>query len=248
MNKTKIDWADFTVNPVKGLCPVNCKDKQGKSYCYARSMYKRYKWNPEIRFDDSFLDWRPPKGSKVFIGSTMELFGSWVKEDWMNHIMAWAQMNKETTFIFLTKQPHNLAKWSPFPDNCWVGVSVCNDKMLDVAVDKLEDTQAKVKFISFEPLLEHLTLSFDYAFYYSGISWIIIGQQTPVSKKTEPKIEWVREIVEAADRAGIPVFLKDNLESVFCVKDFKDHIYFPSWATARGVYRQEFPIINKKEE
>ena len=25
------------------------------------------------------------------------------------------------------------------------------------------------------------------------------------------KIEWVREIVEAADRAGVPVFMKDNL-------------------------------------
>ncbi|GAH88970.1 unnamed protein product, partial [marine sediment metagenome] len=27
----------------------------------------------------------------------------------------------------------------------------------------------------------------------------------------QPKIEWVEEIVGAADRAGIPMFLKDNL-------------------------------------
>ena len=36
----------------------------------------------------------------------------------------------------------------------------------------------------------------------------------PWGKKwtAQPPIEWVREIVEAADRAGIKVFLKDNLE------------------------------------
>lgn len=30
MQKTKIPWADYTINPVKGLCPMAC------SYCYAR--------------------------------------------------------------------------------------------------------------------------------------------------------------------------------------------------------------------
>ena len=46
MNKTKIEWTDYTINPVKGLCPMAC------SYCYARAMYKRFRWNPEIRYDD----------------------------------------------------------------------------------------------------------------------------------------------------------------------------------------------------
>lgn len=26
-----------------------------------------------------------------------------------------------------------------------------------------------------------------------------------------PKVEWIREIVDAADKAGVPVFLKNNL-------------------------------------
>ncbi len=46
MNKTKIPWCDYTINPVKGLCPMACE------YCYARKMYKRFKWNPVIRYDD----------------------------------------------------------------------------------------------------------------------------------------------------------------------------------------------------
>jgi hypothetical protein len=40
----------------------------------------------------------------------------------------------------------------------------------------------------------------------------------PYGKKwtLQPKIEWVQEIVQAADRAGVAVFLKDNLRSMLC--------------------------------
>ena len=36
----------------------------------------------------------------------------------------------------------------------------------------------------------------------------------PYGKKwtAQPKIEWVQEIVQACDKAGIPVFLKENLK------------------------------------
>jgi protein gp37 len=49
MNKTKIEWCDYTWNPVKGLCPVGCE------YCYTHKIYKRFKWNPKIRFDEKEL-------------------------------------------------------------------------------------------------------------------------------------------------------------------------------------------------
>jgi len=40
--------------------------------------------------------------------------------------------------------------------------------------------------------------------------WIIIGSQT--KPYNPPKIEWLQAIVELADEAGVPVFLKDNLK------------------------------------
>ncbi len=224
MPKTKIPWADYTINPVKGLCPMACKDDKGKEYCYARRMYKRFKWNETIRWEpEHLIDLElMPNGSKVFIGSTMELFGAWIKERWLKDLLLyWIPRYPEHTFIFLTKQPQNLIKWSPFPDNCWVGVSVCNDKMLDVAVDKLEDISTSHKFLSIEPLLSRLTLSLDYAFYYSGIDWLILGSQTQPVR--HPPREWVDEIISAADKAGIPVFVKEPMSSHF------------------NIHRQEFP-------
>ncbi len=47
----------------------------------------------------------------------------------------------------------------------------------------------------------------------AGINQVIIGAQTKPYKP--PRVEWVREIVEACDKAGIPVFLKDNLYDLF---------------------------------
>ena len=37
MNKSKIEWCDYTINPAIGC-------KHGCSYCYAERMNKRFKW------------------------------------------------------------------------------------------------------------------------------------------------------------------------------------------------------------
>jgi len=150
-------------------------------------------------------------GSKVFVGSTMELFGDWIEPSWVRLTMERVGAHPELTFIFLTKQPQNLFHWSPFPENCWVGVSATTDDMLSSAILYLHNIKAKTKYISFEPLLEPMK-DLSFTLKYSHIAdWVIIGAQTPRSEKTFPKWEWVKEIIEAADIASIPVFLKPNL-------------------------------------
>lgn len=244
MAQSKIEWLGdqvsgkpgYTINPVKGLCPVDCKDNQGKSYCYARRMYTRFKWNPEIRYDPVVFDSMPSPGSKVFIGSTMELFGEWVEVGWMRNIIGNIKEFPELTFIFLTKRPENLIQYSPFPGNCYIGVSVTNQEMHNRAIACLTGIQASVKFISYEPLLSEIKPSGAYDL--TDIQWVIIGAQTPVSAKSAPEIEWVREIVEAADKARIPVFLKNNLISILPPNTLQSPFHF-------GVHgiRQEYPVV-----
>lgn len=75
----------------------------------------------------------------------------------------------------------------------------------------------------------------------AGISWIIIGAQTKPT--VMPKIEWVREIVEACDKAGIPVFLKDSLKPLLRQESFigqrEEKLFWsdPTWKSLR----QELP-------
>lgn len=231
MNKSKIEWTTYTINPVKGLCPMACP------YCYARAMYKRFKWNPEIRYQFTFDDINIPKPSRIFVGSTMELFGDWIKPEWMQSIFKTVTELKKHTFIFLTKQPQNLIKWSPFPDNCWVGVSATNQEQYVKAFWKLNNIEARVKFISFEPLLEEIKLTPMFA--KCVYNWVIIGQQTPVKQSTMPKIEWIQEIVEACDKASIPVFLKNNLLPM--LPDLSTDCWMQN-ADGDMVIRQEFPL------
>lgn len=215
MNKTKIPWCDYTINPVKGLCPMACE------YCYARRMYKRFKWNPIVRYDDWVWQegGRIPSGSKTFVGSTMELFGDWIKPEWLKLIFQYCESASAHIFIFLTKKPENLIKFSPYPENCWVGVTATDVAMADIALRNLYDIKASVKFLSLEPLL-----SWQHSFPISfppHLDWLILGSRTQPIKHPEPL--WVEEIIKAADQAEIPLFIKEPLAS---------HI---------GIQRQEFP-------
>ena len=220
MNHTDIEWVrnpdgsqGYSINPVKGLCPMACP------YCYARRMYKRFKWNPELRFSSKALDQlvEIKKPSRIFIGSTMELFGDHIKYWWLKTIFDMCLLRPQHTFIFLTKQPQNLIKWSPFPENCWVGVSITDGDDDNIPLAYFKKVEAKVKFISFEPLLHWWDVATSdmvaKSFKVAGISWVIIGQQTPVKKATMPKMAWIQDILVAASNAGnLPVFMKNNLQ------------------------------------
>jgi len=78
-----------------------------------------------------------------------------------------------------------------------------------------------------------------------GINWVIIGQQTSVKASTQPKIEWIREIVEACDKAKIQVFLKDNLSSVFSGCTIDDKWVWDKRLGHGKLWRQELPFEGK---
>jgi len=54
-----------------------------------------------------------PKG--IFVCNMCELFADWVPTDWQKEIFKVVRANPQHRFYFLSKQPWNLAKWSPFP-------------------------------------------------------------------------------------------------------------------------------------
>ncbi len=156
------------------------------------------------------------KPTGYFLNIMGEWAGDWVPEIWQEFMFDMIRACPQHLFYTLTKQPQNLIKFSPFLDNCRVGVTATNAEMLYDALAELRKVKAEIKYISFEPLLNRVNGGECGDTYRlgglqdAGINWIIIGSQTKPYKP--PKIEWVQEIVEAADEAGIPVFLKDNLK------------------------------------
>ena len=184
-----------------------------------------------------------PKG--IFVCDMSDLFGIGIPEEWTNKVLNLCRLHKQNRYYLLTKQPQNLLRWSPFPDNCYVGVTATDYWKYVDACNYLSRMEASVKFLSLEPLL-----SWDkeptYFFQSGGVSWLVIGACTgsledikkvnyahkdtdglmpmPYGNRwtLQPKIEWVKEIVEAADKAGIPVFLKDNLKPLLETLDITE--------------------------
>jgi protein gp37 len=179
------------------------------------------------------------KDKGIFVCDMSDLFGVGIPESWTASVLDVIKRSPHR-FYLLTKQPQNLIKWSPFPENCWVGVTATDGHRFVDALNNLIHVKASVQFISLEPLLNWHIPSWLVETNLKSqpeIKWLIIGAQTKPYKP--PKIEWVQEIVEAADRAGIPVFLKDNLRPL--LKHEFPFVNYRSMTQPEGELRQELP-------
>jgi len=208
MNRTKIEWTDYTWNPVTGC-------RNGCPYCFAEKMAKRlrgrYGYPKENPFEPT-MHWnrleeplQVEKSSKIFVASMGELFGHWVPNLWTREVLGIIGRAHWHTFQILTKQPQNLRFFS-YPPNLWLGVSVDRQEMVK-GIPYLLGTNAKIKFVSFEPLLELVTMPQEL---WHGLNWIIIGAQT--NPKRLPRKHWVHYLCEEALIHEIPIFMKDNLD------------------------------------
>jgi len=226
MNSTKpkfnatndnIEWAHWTWNPVTG-CKHGCK------YCYARDIANRFykeKFEPTFRPyrlkapQNTILPQSKDVGDKnVFVCSMADLFGDWVPQEWIDKTLDAVILAPQWNFLFLTKNPKRLAtiKW---PDNAWVGTTVDIQSRVKPAEEAFDKFDAKVKFISCEPLAEELTFN-DLGIF----DWVIIGAQSRNSKgpSKQPKREWVQSLMIQAWDVGCQVYCKPNLK--VCVKEY----------------------------
>jgi len=201
MNKTKIEWADYSWNPIKGLCPVGCW------YCYAKSIYRRFQLDPKPWLDIAELNeavHTKRTGKRVFVCSTFELFHP-VADQWRDMIFDVIQRRPDLTFVVLTKMPERIDRY--LPKNVWLGVSV-TDATATWRINRLLELSAGRRFVSYEPMLGriyHLPV---------GLDWVIIGQLTG-AKKRPPEKDWVERLVGYVKEQGVPVFLKNNLAEIW---------------------------------
>jgi protein gp37 len=181
-------------------------------------MYKRFKWNEEIKFNffDSLLSKGNPKvkdGSRVFVCSTFEIFHPSVKKEWRDEIFATIMLNMNVTFIVLTKMPENIDR--EMPENCWLGISVTSPVDYYKRIGYLEDAFAWTKFMSLEPLIEYYSPTFGEIEISDLLSWVIVGKMTGHGNKHDPRKDWIEDIIEKTKELDIPIFMKDNLRSIW---------------------------------
>ncbi|MDD3731358.1 MAG: phage Gp37/Gp68 family protein [candidate division Zixibacteria bacterium] len=205
-----IEWTGSTWNPVTGCSKVSpgCKN------CYAERMARRLQAMGQPNYINGFqvtlhentlelpLRWKKPQ--TIFVNSMSDLFHKEVPTDFIQKVFK--VMNKAGwhRFQILTKRSERLLKlnsrlyWSP---NIWIGVSVENAKF-NFRIDHLRQTDAGIKFISFEPLIGSVG-----AVNLKGIGWVIVGGESGPGARPVHE-DWVLEILYQCQEANIPFFFK----------------------------------------
>lgn len=210
MAQSSIEWTEMTWNPTTGCDKVSA----GCKYCYAEVMarrlqamgIKKYKDGFELRLHEDALqipyEWKKPK--VVFVNSMSDLFHKDVPLSFIQKVFDVMNKTPTHTYQVLTKRAerlyeiHDKLNWGV---NIWMGVSVENDKVKD-RIDFLRETNAKVKFLSLEPLIGPLTnLNLEH------IHWAIVGGES--GRKARPmKESWVWDIRQQCADQGVAFFFK----------------------------------------
>jgi protein gp37 len=207
-----IGWAQWSWNPVTG-CLHGC------AYCYARDIAARYY---DQGFAPAFLPdrlaapqtTRVPEQAKrdvafrnVFTCSMSDLFGRWVPADWIDAVLEQVSANPQWNFLFLTKFPVRLQEFI-FPDNAWVGTTVDAQARVKNAERAFARVQAKVKWLSCEPLLEPLRFE-----HLDLFQWVVLGGASQSSETPEwrPPRTWVDDLERQAREARCRLYEKANL-------------------------------------
>jgi len=202
MNCTKIEWCEFTWNPVVG-CTGGCP------YCYARRMAHRFHRDFTPHWDErNFNRAMPKKPSRIFVNSMSDV-AEWEPE-WLRRVADRVWENPQHRFLFLTKHPGDV-EWD-IAGNALLGITVTDQR----SYDRLVSRTGPNNFLSIEPLLGPVKP-------WGIHRWIIVGAETGNRKeRVVPKLEWLHEIYRFCGANGIPLFFKSSLRHLWPVGRFDD--------------------------
>ncbi|MBU4317113.1 MAG: phage Gp37/Gp68 family protein [Proteobacteria bacterium] len=197
----KIDYCDYTWNPITGYCWHACP------YCYMRPMWGRF---PNLSIQKFRLDYLqdkfPKKSSVIFVGSSTDMWGEWVPGWMIQSVLNVIEFTPKHTFLFLSKNPYRYLEFD-IPKNCWCGTSVDGLANTSDNVGLLQyvlRTKVLKTWISVEPMIDKV-LPNPLVF----ADWIVIGADSRPGAD-RPAIEWAEDIYCAAMCAGKPVWIKEN--------------------------------------
>jgi protein gp37 len=210
---TRISWTDSTWNPWQGCRKVSpgCKN------CYAEALVQNRMGRDftdirksQVATFNAPLRWK--QGRRIFTCSISDFF---IEEADVWREEAWEIIRKtpQHTYQILTKRPERIEEhlpsdWDGGWPNVWLGTSIENQDWLWKRTAFLMLIDAKVRFLSCEPLLGPLP---DLGgFLGTGtIQWVIVGGESGPHFRPM-NLDWARDIRDQCVSAGVPFFYKQG--------------------------------------
>ena len=217
---SKIEWTDATWNPIRGCSRVS----EGCTNCYAEHMAARYskpgmpyhgiarttesgaRWTGQVSIIEHMIDqpirWKKPK--MIFVNSMSDLFHEKLKREFIVDLFSIMNQANHHTYQILTKRAERLARLNyclDWQEHIWMGVSI-EDQKTTWRIENLRFTDAKVKFLSIEPLIDEIT-DLD----LTDIDWVIVGGESGYKARIMEE-DWALRIVSQCQTENVPVFVK----------------------------------------
>lgn len=236
---TAIEWCDSTFNPWIGCTRVG----PACDHCYAavstpaRTM--GIEWGPHAeRRRTSDANWKQPlrwereheafaeqhgRRRRVFCASLADVFDNAVPQQWRDDLFELIRVTPHLDWLLLTKRIGNVGNMLPVPfdferiyPNVWLGITICNQAEGDRDVPKLLELDARVRFLSVEPMLGPITFEGmfssacdmrDGTNALEALSWVICGGESgPHARPMHP--DWARSLRDQCSAAGVPFLFK----------------------------------------
>ena len=134
-----------------------------------------------------------------------DLFHPKVPFEFVDEVMDTIRATPQHTYQILTKRPGKMRQYfdnRKVPTNAWLGTSVENKRHGVPRIDELRKINAKVRFLSVEPLLEDIG-----KIKLRGIHWVIVGGES--GKGARPmQAAWVDGVRKQCTAAKVRFFFK----------------------------------------
>lgn len=231
MNTTEINWTELTWNPASGCKQIS----SGCRFCYAKwiAESKRGTTAFPVGFDLMLRPWKLKEPAKVrrpsliFTNSMTDMFLDDIPDSYRDDILTAMAAAPRHRYQVLTKRPEKAAEYfstRKVPDYMWLGVTVEHQKTVH-RIHTLQRIDAKVKFISAEPLVGPIVADL------SGIDWLIAGgesgfhlmdpdvchERALVRRGMKPetvwvarddRMDWIRSLRDQCGRDGVSFWFK----------------------------------------
>ncbi len=249
MNKSSIEWCDYTWNPVSG-CYHACRD----IYCYNTIK----KTSPLNRFGARYLsdrgeivsekDWRARETGKPHEARKGEIYPFGYDSTIYRHRLKEPLKVKEPAKIFVVDVGDLFGAWVPqewieqvldvtkqCPQHTFQFLTKNPKRLLEfefgsncwvgTTVNSDKDTERAEIVKKVSALVRFLSIEpllGEVTFDLRGFQWLIIGAQTGKNPPL-PADKWIEAIVTQAGRLAISVFMKDNLRQGYSGRLLKDY-------------------------
>ena len=218
-----ISWTGKAFPPWFGCSKVS----RGCDNCYAEAWTLRFhkaEWGPHGKRNPAAEStWQKPHAWQrwavrndqplfVFASEVSDVFDNKAPVETRTRLWRTISATPALIWLVLTKRPQNFrrmlpADWGNGYANAWLGCTAENQREANLRLPLLCRTPAVRRFVSAEPLLEHVDLSP----WLGAIDWLIAGCESGPGKRPGERptdLAWVRSLRDRCQAAGTAFWLK----------------------------------------